>query len=111
VAHRVKSWTDPQSTNDQSAHPDALRLALDGFLRPGQGSEGRYQKLPTTSWARSRWARHRIDHRPLTLPIAAHLIVSLDVATFHSICPNEVGIDGRKNAFDVPAIEEGIDSS
>jgi hypothetical protein len=51
------------------------------------------------------------DLGPLTIPIVAHLIASLDVATFHSICPNEVGIDGRKNAFDVPAIEEGIDSS
>jgi hypothetical protein len=53
----------------------------------------------------------RIDHRPLTLPIAAHLIASVDVATLHSICPNDVGMHGRENAFDVPAIEEGIDSS
>ena len=52
-----------------------------------------------------------IDHRPLTLPIAAHLIASVDVATFHSICPNDVGVHGRENAFAVPAIEEGIDSS
>jgi hypothetical protein len=53
----------------------------------------------------------RIDDLPLTFPIAAHPITSVHVATFHSICPNDIGLNGRENALDVAAIEEGIDSS
>src|SRR4051794_7225903 len=52
----------------------------------------------------------RIDDRPLTIPIAAHLITSVDVATFHSICPNDLGMHGREDPLDVAAIEESIDS-
>ena len=51
-----------------------------------------------------------IDDRPLALPIAAHLIPSVDVAPFHSICPDDFGMHGRENALDVSTIEEGIDS-
>jgi hypothetical protein len=54
VVHRVRSRTDPQSTNSQSAHPDALRLSLDGFLRPGQGSEGQYLRLHRRDASRRR---------------------------------------------------------
>jgi hypothetical protein len=53
----------------------------------------------------------RIDARPLAFPIAAHLIASVDVATFHSIGPNYVGLHGREDALNVAAIEEGIDPS
>src|SRR5215813_9757428 len=48
----------------------------------------------------------RIDDRPLAFPIAAHLIAPVDVATFHSICPNDLGMHGRENALDVAAVEE-----
>ncbi len=53
----------------------------------------------------------RIDGRPLTFPIAAHLITSVDVATFHSICPNDIGMHGRESALDLAAVEKGIGSS
>jgi hypothetical protein len=53
----------------------------------------------------------RIDDRPLTFPIAAHLITPVDVATFHSICPNDIGMHGRENALDLAAVEKGIHSS
>jgi hypothetical protein len=33
----------------------------------------------------------RIDDRPLTFPIAADLITSVNVAAFHSVCPNVTG--------------------
>src|SRR4051812_39555047 len=52
----------------------------------------------------------RIDDRPLTFPIAAHLITSVHVATLHSVFPNDIGVHGRENALDVAGIEEGIDS-
>src|SRR5690348_18059682 len=48
----------------------------------------------------------RIDDRPLTFPIAAHLITSVHVATFHSICPNDIGMHGRENALDLAGVEE-----
>src|SRR5437764_8692035 len=53
----------------------------------------------------------RIDDCPLTFPITAHLITPVHVATFHSICPNDIGMHGRENALDLAAVEEGIDSS
>ncbi len=52
-----------------------------------------------------------IDDGPLAFPIAAHLIPSVDVAPFHSICPNAFGMHGRENALYVATIEESIDSS
>jgi hypothetical protein len=42
--------------------------------------------------------------------IAAHLITSVDMATFHSICPNNISMHGRENALDLAAVEEGVDS-
>src|SRR5579862_8810369 len=53
----------------------------------------------------------RIDNRPLALPIAAHPVASVDVASFHSIRPNDLGVDGREKALDLTAIEKGIDPS
>jgi len=52
----------------------------------------------------------RIEDRSLTFPIAAHLVASVDVATFHSICPNDVGMHGGEDALDVAAIKEVIHS-
>ena len=52
----------------------------------------------------------RIEDRPLAFPIAAHPIAPVDVATFHSICPNHIGMHGRKDSLDVATIEELIDS-
>ena len=57
------------------------------------------------------WLDLRIDDRPLTFPLAAYLITSVGVATFHSLCPNDIGMHGRENTPDAAAIEEGVHSS
>src|SRR5579884_165621 len=51
----------------------------------------------------------RINDCPLTLPIAAHLIASVDVTTFHSVCPSYIGVHGREDGLDVALIEQRID--
>jgi hypothetical protein len=52
----------------------------------------------------------RIEDRPLTFPVAAHSVASADVATFHSICPNDVRMHGGQDVVDVAAIKEVIHS-
>ncbi len=52
----------------------------------------------------------RIEDRPLTFPIAAHVVASVDVATFHSFCPNDGRDAWRRDALDVAAIKEVIHS-
>jgi hypothetical protein len=67
-------------------------------------------QFPLAVWRDLDGLDMRIDDRPLTFPIAAHLIAPVDVATFHSICPNHIGMHGREDSLDLATIEEFIDS-
>jgi hypothetical protein len=50
----------------------------------------------------------RIDNRPLTRPVAAHAIPSMNVAAFHPVGPRDVFPHGRKHGFYIPGIKSGI---
>ncbi len=46
-----------------------------------------------------------IDHGPLTCPIAAHFVATVDVAAFHAVGPSDVGLHGGENAFHVASVK------
>ena len=52
----------------------------------------------------------RIDHRPLTRPVAAHAIPSMNVAAFHSICPCDILAHGCKYRLHVTGVKPGINA-
>jgi hypothetical protein len=47
----------------------------------------------------------RIDHRPLTRPVAAHLGTSVDVTTFHAVCPNDILVHGCEHGLHIASVE------
>src|ERR1700730_881197 len=47
----------------------------------------------------------RIDHRPLTGPVAADAFASMHVAAVLAIRPHDVSVQGNKDPFDVTGIE------
>src|SRR6266852_5842976 len=52
----------------------------------------------------------RIDHRPLTCPVAAHFVASLDMAAFHAICPNDILVHGCKHRLHVTSVEAAVNT-
>jgi hypothetical protein len=51
------------------------------------------------------WLNVRIDHRPLTCPVAAHFVASVDMTAFHAICPNDILAHGCKHRLHVTSVE------
>src|SRR5258706_11054103 len=47
----------------------------------------------------------RIDHGPLTDPVAAHFVASPDMAAFHAICPNDILVHSCKYRFHITSVE------
>src|ERR1700758_1559841 len=52
----------------------------------------------------------RIDHRPLTGPVAAHAFATVDVPSFHSVGPGDVVAHGCKHRVHVAGVETGVDA-
>ena len=52
----------------------------------------------------------RVDHRPLTRPVAAHSIPSMNVAAVHSICPGDVLVHGREHSLHVAGVEPVVNT-
>src|ERR1700722_1622557 len=51
----------------------------------------------------------RIDGFELARPISAYLILSMDVATLHSVRPLHIGLHLREYGIDVTGVEIAID--
>jgi hypothetical protein len=51
------------------------------------------------------WLNMRINHRPLARPIATHAVPSANVSTFHSVCPDDVLVQGREHSLHVAGVE------
>ena len=49
-----------------------------------------------------------IDHRPLTCPVAAHAIPSMNVPTLHPIGPRDIRVHCRENALHGTSVEPVI---
>src|SRR5712671_181825 len=51
-----------------------------------------------------------IDHRPLTCPVAAHFVASVDMTAFHSICPNDLLVHGSEHRLHVTSVEAVVNT-
>src|ERR1700746_2312889 len=47
----------------------------------------------------------RIDHRPLAHPIATDAVPSVNMPTFHSICPDDILVHCREHILHVASVE------
>src|SRR5438094_5951909 len=52
----------------------------------------------------------RIDHRPLTCPVAAHFVASVDMTAFHAVCTNDILVHGCEHRFHVTSVEEVVNT-
>jgi hypothetical protein len=46
----------------------------------------------------------RINHRPLLSPVPTDCVPSTNVAALHSVCPNNVLVDGRQHRCNIAAV-------
>src|ERR1700746_3668609 len=47
----------------------------------------------------------RIDHRPLAHPIATDAVASVNMPTFHSICPDDILVHCHEHILHVASVE------
>src|SRR6266567_6141684 len=52
----------------------------------------------------------RIDHGPLTGPVAAHFVASADMTAFHAICPNDILVHSCKYRFHITSVEAVVNT-
>src|SRR6266567_2987568 len=52
----------------------------------------------------------RIDHRPLTCPVAAHFVASVDMTAFHAVCPNDILVHGCEHRLHVTSVEAVVNT-
>src|ERR1700733_14302973 len=52
----------------------------------------------------------RIDHRPLTCPVPAHFVASVDMAAFHAICPNDILVHRCEHRLHVASVEAVVNT-
>src|SRR6266404_6922185 len=56
------------------------------------------------------WLDVRIDHRPLTCPVAAHFVASVDMTAFQAICPNDILVHGCEHRLHVTSVEAVVNT-
>ena len=52
----------------------------------------------------------RIDHLPLTYPVAAHFVTSVDMTAFHAICPNDILVHSCEHSLDITSVEAVVNT-
>src|SRR6266566_3222028 len=52
----------------------------------------------------------RINHRPLTCPVAAHFVASVDMTAFHAVCPNDILVHGCEHRLHVTSVEAVVNT-
>src|SRR5207245_11784125 len=52
----------------------------------------------------------RINHRPLTCPVAAHFVASVDMTAFHAVCPNDILVHGCYHRLHVTSVEAVVNT-
>jgi hypothetical protein len=52
----------------------------------------------------------RIDGCPLSRPVTSHSFAPVNMAPFHSVCPNDIFVQGREHCLHVASIEAIVDS-
>ena len=50
----------------------------------------------------------RVDHAPLPRPVSPHSLVPVDIAAFHPVGPDHVGMHQRQHGVELPRIEPAI---
>src|SRR3982074_113473 len=56
------------------------------------------------------WLNVRIDHRPLTCPVAAHFVASVDMTAFHAIGPNDLLVHGGEHRLHATSVEAVVNT-
>ena len=52
----------------------------------------------------------RVDHRPLTCPVVANFVASVDMTAFHAICPNDILVHGCEDRLHVTSVEAVVNT-